>query len=347
MTVTVDKPKLKYYNFNKINSFNGVFNFIIGARGLGKTYGAKFQAIKKGIERGDEFIYLRRYKEELKAAIPSFFADLADEFPNHDFRVNGIYAEYAHESTRDEKKREWRRIGYFLALSTAQKQKSVSFPKVKTIIYDEFIIEKGVIHYLPNEAEAFVNFFSTVDRNKDKTKVFFLANSVSISNPYFIHYDIQPKADEEWIRKFDNFIVAHFPDSEEFKAGVYATRFGKFIQQSDPEYAAYAVGNEFKDNSEALIDGKPASAKYAYTLETKTGVFSVWLDYTTHIYYIQEKRPKNEFYFTMCPEKMEEGKVLLEFSDKQLGMLRSGFRKQHCYFDSPKTRNAFLQVFKR
>jgi hypothetical protein len=337
---------LAYYNFDKIYSFNGTYNFLVGARGLGKTYGAKRKAISRALKFGEEFIYLRRYKNELKAK-DSFFADLIGEFDEWDFRVSSHFAEASPISERKEKKRAWKRIGYFIALSTAQNQKSIAFPLVKTIIFDEFIIEKGMIHYLPNEAEAFTNFFSTVDRNKDKTRVFFLANSVSIENPYFIKYRIEPKAEQEFLKKFEGFIVCHFADSAEFKAGVYKTKFGKFIAESDPEYADYAVGNDFKDNHGNLLEFKPSDARYIYSLETKSGTFSVWLDWSTHSYYIQAKRPKQELLFTMLPEKMKDGKKLLFYNDKQVQMLRSSFKAQKMYFDAPPTRNAFIQIFTR
>lgn len=333
---------LDYYNFDALYSHNGVYNFCIGGRGLGKTYGAKLKAIKSAIKKGDLFIYLRRYKSELKAK-DGFFADLVNEFPGHVFRLNGSTAEMAKDDGAD--KPAWKLIGYFIALSTTQSLKGMSFHAVTLIIFDEFIIEKGALHYLPNEAEIFTNFFLTVDRYKDKTRVLFLANSVSITNPYFIEYEIEPKAGEEWIKKENGFIVCHFPDSEEFKKGVYETRFGKFIKDSD--YADYAVGNGFKDNSENLLKLKNSEATYVYTLETKLGTFSVWKDYDNQEWYVQAKRPKNEMVFTLMAESMTENKRLLMHNDQFLQILRNSFSKGRVSFDKPKTRNAFIQIYKR
>lgn len=336
--------KLDYYNFDKLFSHNGVYNFVIGGRGLGKTYGAKIKAISAAIKKGEQFIYLRRYKTELKGK-NTFFADLAGVHPNHVFRVNGSNIEMALKSERDDKEKGWKLIGYFIALSTAQNQKGVSYHDVTLIIFDEFIIEKGAVQYLPDEATAFTNFFSTVDRYKDKTRVLFLANSVSITNPYFIEYELEPKAGEEWIKKFDGFVVCHFPDSEEFKRGVYETRFGKFIKGSD--YADYAVGNAFKDNNDSLLQLKNSEAQYVFTLETKIAIFSVWKDYEENEWYVQEKRPKNELFFTVLPERMSEEKRLIMFNDQFLQILRNAFSKGYVSFDKPKTRNAFVQIFKR
>lgn len=333
-----------YYNFDKVMSYNAIYNFIMGARGLGKTYGAKEKVISAAINKGDQFILLRRYKTELKGR-GSFFADIDHLWPEWDFRVNGFTAEMAPIKTREEKKRLWTPIGHFIALSTAQSFKGVPFPKIKTIIFDEFIIEKGMTHYLPDEATVMMNFLVTVDRFMDKTRVFFLANSVSIMNPYFIEFDI--KAEKEIERTPDNFLVAHFPDSKAFQNEVYQTRLGKRIQGT--EYAEYAVGSQFADNHEGLIGAKSSTAKYYFTLETKDGIFSLWSDFTTArpTYYAQAKRPKQEILWTMELESMTESKQMVYYSDKSMQVLRAAFKQGRIWFDSPRTRNSFRQVFKR
>lgn len=347
-----------YYNFDKLLSYNATMNFLVGGRGLGKTFGAKKKgitsAIKSPIEEiadelhaGNQFMLVRRYQEELKLSKNTFFADIQSFFPKHDFKSVGIQALMAPIDTRGEKKRKWIIIGFFIPLSIAQNFKGVSFPNVKIIIFDEFIIEKGNLRYLPDEAKVFMNFYSTVDRYKDKTRVLFLANSVAINNPYFIAYKIDPrKADENgFIRLFNGYMLAHFPNSDDFENEVYQTKFGKFIAGS--EYAEYAVGNAFADNHDALIKSKPQSAIYMFTLETLQGRFSVWYDVRTDNYFALSKLPKAELLFTIINEKMDENKTLMTFSDKPLGNLRTAYRHGKMWFDRPSTRNSFLEIFKR
>ena len=45
--------KFSYYKWNRLNSYNGAFNMVIGARGLGKTYGCKRDAIKAYLRDGN------------------------------------------------------------------------------------------------------------------------------------------------------------------------------------------------------------------------------------------------------------------------------------------------------
>lgn len=338
-------PRLPYYNFDKINSYNGVYNFVIGARGLGKTWGKVVGAIRIAIRKDEQFIYLRRTEKELRRAKATFFADKAIAFPDYDLRVEGWEAQYAHRSTRGQKPRQWVTMGYFVALSTVQSMKSTAFPKVKTIIFDEFIIEKsGVHHYLQDEHVILNNLYSTVDRGRDEVRVWFLANAVSIMNPYFLNWDITPDAGNEWVIKGpDNFIICHFPDSKDYQRAIYQTRFGKFIEGT--EYADYAYGNQFADNHEHLLGDKDYRAKYQYTLETSKGTFSVWR--TDDEFYVRQKLPKQQFVFTLMPERMSQDKVLMATNDRPMQFLRAAFSTGRVTFDSPVTRNAFTEIFKR
>ena len=352
---------LNYYNYDKLLSYNATYNICVGGRGLGKTYGAKRKVLRNAINTlnlstgyCDQFIYLRRYKTEIKLSKDTFFADIWHEFPDWDFRTVGYEAQIAPIATREIKGRKWIVIGYFLPLATSQQYKGVAFPRVKTIIFDEFIIETGVIRYLPNETVVFNNFYSTVDRYKDKTRVYFLANSVSITNPYFVDWDINPRTSDKngIVKAYKNpesethFIVAHFVESKEFNSQAYETVFGRFIQGTS--YAEYAVENQFSDNHENLIKPKGTNAEYKYTVETKLSTFSVWYDLYTREWYCLEKRPRgDETIFTMVPGLMDTYKTLVVWRDKPLAMLRNAFKNGVMSFDKPATRNSFLEIFKQ
>lgn len=337
--------KHPYYNYDSLLSYNATYNFLVGGRGLGKTYGAKKKVIRDYLKDGSQFVYLRRYKTELATARNTFFADIESEFPGCDFRVKDGQAQVAPVETRDDKKRVWGVMGFFISLSTAQNQKSVAFPKVTKIIFDEFIIETGAMHYLPDESTIFNNFYSTIDRWQDKTKVLFLANSVSIMNPYFIAYEIRPDEKSEFVKKADGFLLAHFPDAANFASSVFVTKFGKFIKDTD--YADYAVGNVFSDNTEAMLGGKDSKARYLFTLEASHGSFSVWMNMFDGEYFVQSKLPKVQDIFTLIPSKMDTHKTLMTFSDRPLAYMRTAFRQGKVSFDKPSTRNTFADIFKR
>ena len=54
-----------FYSYDRIRSYNAIWNFIISNRGGGKTYGFKMMGIKNFLKNGKQFIYVRRYKTEL------------------------------------------------------------------------------------------------------------------------------------------------------------------------------------------------------------------------------------------------------------------------------------------
>lgn len=333
------RKQFDYYSFDKILSRNAVYNCISGARGIGKTYGAKKFVIKNAIKAGEQFIYVRRYRSELKGRT-TFFADIAHEFPDWEFNSDGAEAKMRRANDKDAK---WETIGYFVALSTSQANKSIAYPRVTTIIFDEYIIEKGSLHYLPNEVNVFNDFYSTVDRYQDRTRVLMLSNAVSIMNPYFIEWNIMP--DKEFVIRGDGFVACHFPDSDKFAAQVRKTRFGKFITSEAGTYADYAIDNEFRDNDDEFIQKKTGKAGYYCTINTKRGAFSVWLD--SPLWFIQEKLPKDQFRYTLMPDAMQEGEILLSYSDKVMTYMRAAFKQGRLFFDTPKARNAFREIFVR
>lgn len=357
--MTIKRKRHPYYDYRKLMSYNAFINILCGGRGLGKTFGAKRKGIRDAINKGEQFIYLRRTVEELKAARLTFFADIASEFPNYDTRVNGKMGQIAPrvehrpdetdtEYAKRAKGRKWQTICYFVALSTAQNEKGTSYPLVTLIIFDEFIIEKSSMgRYLRNEVEALMNFYSTVDRGQDKTRILMLANSVSIMNPYFSEWNIEPDRLPEISVHADGDIVAHFPDSKDYQKSIYETRFGKFISKNMKDYADYAVGNEFKDANDKLIDDKTANAKYKYTVETAAGYFSVWYDISQGMYYVLSKRPGNERILTLIVDTMDRGKIRVTVNEPVLKTLKAAFNRGKVTFDKPATRNAFLPVFDR
>ena len=81
-----------YYDYNKVLSYNAMFNFIIGERGVGKTFGAKKFCINRFLKYGEQFVYIRRYKTEIKESagdVNKFFGQMADFFPDINFGVHG------------------------------------------------------------------------------------------------------------------------------------------------------------------------------------------------------------------------------------------------------------------
>ena len=116
---TKNKPKRKWYNPAKMLSYNKMLNFVLSQRGGGKTYSCKRLAIKNFLKTGKQFIYLRRYKTELKGDnVAKWFDDIKEEFPDVDFAVKG-HTFYIND----------KQAGFALSLTSQVQIRSTPFPK--------------------------------------------------------------------------------------------------------------------------------------------------------------------------------------------------------------------------
>src|SRR5690554_7668553 len=128
------KPRVNWFSPNDLLSYNALFNFVIGVRGGGKSFGTLQFCVNRFLKYGEEFIYLRRYETELDNSKPTLFQALLTEgkFPGYELFVKG---ERMYAKKGDQQKC----MGYTMALSTSMKKKSIPFAKVKWIIFEEFM----------------------------------------------------------------------------------------------------------------------------------------------------------------------------------------------------------------
>jgi hypothetical protein len=338
VTSTTDK-KLTYYDPSRILSYNTPWAFVTGARGRGKTYAFKKRVIKKAIEHGDEFIYLRRFKGEA-ATFKTFFDDVRWEFPGVVLSVKGKIAYIGSGKGAQP-------IGQVVYLSAAQMLKSVSLKKVKHIIFDEFILEKGATHYLPDEASIFEGLYSTVDRWDDRVRVYFLANAFSLTNPYYVKYGIVPS--DEFIVEpgADRFWAVHTDRSEEFAQQVSKTRFGAFLRRQDDENSRYMIDSTFRDGGVEMVEAKPPSAIYSLSIVGGSRPLSLWLGRDLAVWYVTEGLPRNPNRFTLMPSNVDEVTRLLTPRDSYLKNIRAAYASGRVRFDKLTTRNLFIkEVYK-
>lgn len=255
-----------WFDLKRVLTYNTLFNFIIGNRGSGKTFSFKKWAVDDFLNNGNQFIYLRRYKTELKGL--HFFDQISGEYPNVKFEDKG-------SNLFINKKL----AGYALPLSTAITIKSKSFEDVNKMCFDEFMIEEGNYRYLPNEVQAFLDFYETCNRlrmdgRKDIT-VFFLSNAISLYNPYFTYFNIKFQKGKNTFRKGDLYAEVYL--NEEYVKEKQKSRFGRLI--AGTEYEEYAVLNSFYLDDDKLIFKKTAES-YCWSVFTIDGKdYGVWVDY--------------------------------------------------------------------
>lgn len=249
---------------------NGIINYVLGGRGIGKTYFFKRWCIKDFINTGHQFVWIRRYKEELAPSkLSEFLEDIIDKFPNHDIKIDGkkLMIDKQHAGT-------------FIVLSTSTFYKSVSFPSVNKIIFDEFTLEKGLTRYLNNEVHILLNLMSTITRFRppdiplsEDVRIFMLGNTVSLINPHFDYFKLYIKSEVGIQEK--NGVYVEICDSERYRRAYAETRHGQVLKNT-PFYDYAINNNPYADQSNFIKDFSVNKMKFLTGIVYEGFKIGVW-----------------------------------------------------------------------
>ena len=275
-----------FWDIGRTLTHNALFNFIVGNRGGGKSYGAKKRGIDNFISKGEQFGYIRRYKDDLKKPMEQFFKDIMWEYPDYEFKVEGDKFFIRLKPVNEKEKWTDKDVaGYGFQLSTASNKKSISYPDITTLIFDEFLLEKANQRYLPNEPEKLLNLYETVARpgtGHKRVVVFLLANAISITNPYFLYFGLKmPKTTDKngkyiWKHPTKPILVEDVKNKA-FIDKKKNTEFGALVDGT--AYADYSIENKFLLDDETFIERKTPNARYYFTFIYKDRDFGVWIDF--------------------------------------------------------------------
>lgn len=246
---------VKYTDIDNIINKKGLqYLILLGQRSNGKSYAVKERAVRNAYSDDREFIYLRRYDEDIKDYNTElYFTDLnISEITNGEYDAITIYrkriyfsnaAHYTEDGEEVSAKR-GRCIGYVQSLNKSERSKSLSFGKVDTIIYEEFITDAS---YLTDEVNRLANFVSTVFRERLGV-VCLVGNTISRICPYFsewqlTHINKQKKGSVD-IYEHDNGqsvvkIGVYLTDSLSSVSGMFFGRSAKMINKGEWQTGSY------------------------------------------------------------------------------------------------------------
>lgn len=182
----------KYYNLKNILKTESTYNMIIGERSNGKTYACLKYGVEQYFKTGKQFALIRRWQVDIRGNRASeMFKSLIKNGEIE--RLSGGKFEGIHYwggkfylSNYDENGKAIYNdkdvIAYPFSLSDTEHNKSISYPDITTIIFDEFLTRQV---YLPDEFVLFMNTISTIVRDRTDVKIFMLGNTVNKFSPYF------------------------------------------------------------------------------------------------------------------------------------------------------------------
>lgn len=313
-----------YWDYKRVLEKKCLFNFILGARGVGKTYGCKMWAIDDFLSTGSQFVYLRRFKSELKSSF-KFFDDILDRYPTTEFKLKGKAFTINGEEA-----------GFYMSLSTAKTNKSVAYPKVNKIIFDEFILDKGMQHYLPDEVTNFLECYSTIARDRDVT-VMFVSNAITFTNPYFLYFDLELPYKTEFKAKNDCCI--QIIKDTEYAEHMKSTRFGKLI--AGTEYGAYAIDNQFLRDNKNFVERKTGKVGYFFTMIYRGTTYGVWIDRPRQILYVSLDVDKScgVFYSLDMDDHTPDRQLIKKNSSPLFKYFIESYKQGYVRFESVKIKN--------
>lgn len=337
----------KYLDLNKILPYQRNFNFINGERSIGKSYTIMKFVIKKCLKKGYEFVYIVRTKNQKKSGAlgDAFKKVLLNEF--NDYRIECTNEDMVNV-VENEDKDEKIQLGYCLALSEKTEIKQRSFPKVKYIIFDEYMLETNNQHeYYKGwkEPDEFLNLYHTIDREEDRVICFLLGNNTSFYNPYHLHpaFNI-PFISKGELWTSENVLFYWAIASDELKEQKKKSKFIKMIDKTD--YSDYAVKGDYIYDEAKLIEPAPKNARLLFTIEINKIHYGFY--YISSLFFITPVIKGNpQIRFVVNRNDMKEGFYLATKDFSYIKLFISIFKRSMIRYDSMQTK-AIIQneIFK-
>ena len=282
-----------WVNWDYILDQPSSFISVVGARGVGKTYGI----FKKLIKEKKKFIYLRRLKSQLDQCgklegnpFKKINEDTSSDIKP--FSSGGII------SFREVDKN-GSIIAVGVALSVVANVRGIDFSDYDYIVFDEFIASSGE-RPIKNEFSAFLNFYETVNRNrelegKNAVKCIMLGNANTLINPYFSSWHFMKTAvrmitggQMVW-RSADQtrmiILLLHSPISEKKKDTA-------LYQNANEDFIQMALDNAFKTD-ETKIKSEPLKE---YNHIVSVGELGIYRHKSERKYYVSATQAAQPYY---------------------------------------------------
>ena len=338
---------MHYYTLDKVISYNIPVNIIITERGYGKSYSVKDYVVSRYLKYHEQFIYIRRYENELKSVFEhgssenpkDFFDDLKEKYPEHELSAKN------RKFTCDKQV-----FGYAKRMTEAQDLKSSTYVNVKTIIIDEYPIEKGKRYYLPNEGMILLGMFDSIIRNRSDVKIFILGNAVEglEYSPLFMFFNLQLPYGKKDIKLFkENTILLQYATDSEFRKEREQTLIGKLAKGTP--YETYAMQNQILDKNDNFIEKKKGSAVFSFAFIYNNEYYGVWNDFKeSKIYISKDYDPTSPYIYAVTTQDFRPNTLLIKSASKyrQWKFLLDNYKLGLVYFENQKIKKYSQDIFR-
>ena len=301
-------------------------------------------------------------------AVDELFKDIDIKFPDYEYMNKGNKIYFRKKSLNEEgevEERAWTEddiAGYTFHLSTATNKKSTPYPHITTMVFDEFLLDEGPQKYLPGEVRALLNLYETIARPVDtsemedappqrEVKLFLLANTITITNPYFLYFDLKvPKRQDrngKWIWKHPTKdILVENVMAEEYMEAKKRTKFGKIVEGTD--YFDYSMNNQFILDEDYFIERKSPQAKHAFNISYKGNLYGVWFDYSIGRMWVCEATDPYGITYTLTLKDHKPNTMLLKSRNKTsyFKLFFDMFQAGNVFFENMNIKNHCYEILK-
>ena len=286
----------RYWDIDNTYKLNCPYNVVIGMRSNGKTFGC----LKRGLERYAEGLgqmaIVRSWEIDFKGnRAKNIFNDIVKKGIVTDL-FNGVYntIEYKAGAKYDDKGKVIlapEPFAWPFALTGMTHEKSVPYPEITFIVYDEFISRSS---WIPDAFNLFQDVISTIVRERggiDDIRVYMLANTVSYFSEFYDEMRINPRELKSGqIKVYDNYpnpklrVALEYCDvvertDDETKFFDFGNKKSKMILKGEfeiPEYPRYREEIRPKDIKkmffikfkEYILQCEIVKTKYGYIINT-------------------------------------------------------------------------------
>lgn len=266
---------------------------VVGSRGVGKTYGM----MKKLLIEKRKFIYLRRLKSQLDQCGKiegNPFKKLNTDLDLNilPFSSGGVISFRSGSKTGDI-------VAVGVALSVVANVRGIDFSDYDYIVFDEFIASAGE-RPIKNEFSAFLNFYETVNRNrelegKSAVKCVMLGNANTLLNPYFSNWHflkiaLRMIAGKQMIYRTPDrsrmiILLIDSPISDR-------KRETALYQNASTDFITMALDNAFRTD-ETNIKSEPLTEYYHIV---SVGELGIYKHKSERKYYVSSTQGKSPYY---------------------------------------------------
>jgi hypothetical protein len=191
---------------------------------------------------------------------------------------------------------------------------------------------------------AFLEFYETVARMRDNVRALFLSNAVSVVNPYFLYWNMRPKANRQFTKY--NHMIIEFVRDEEFIKAKYDTRFGQIIKGT--KYGDYAVENVFLKDNENFVESKSGNSRFEFSIVYMEKVYGFWTDYKAGLIYVSyDIDPSNKIQFALTDAEHKPNTMLVKTASRNILLknFMDAYEGGYMRFEDMMIKNQCIEMF--